>query len=201
MASGQAVPPGPGGQVRFTTADFRREIERVRKARRRKVALIVAIIAAVVALVVALVAVLGVSARTVNSANMEPALSQGQSVIMVNVRDLSSGTVVAYHDNAGELQFGRVIAEPGDWVSVDREGTVAVSETALSADSAMSVFGSNAGSVTSREVPAGAYYVLGDAQDATASGLTSEADLVSGDQVVGQAVAKVWPITAVGPVS
>ncbi|MBQ9042347.1 MAG: signal peptidase I [Eggerthellaceae bacterium] len=201
MASGQAVPLGSSGQVRFTTADYRRELERVLKARKRKVALVVFVVILVVALIVAAVFVFGVSARAVDDSRMEPALSQGQHVIMVNARDLSSGTVIAYHDNTGELQFGRIVAGPGDWVSVDKQGTVAVSNSALSADSAANVFGSNASSITTREIPESKYYVLGDAESATTSGLTSEADLVSGDQVVGQAVAKVWPITSVGLVA
>lgn len=201
MANGQAVSPGSTGQVRFTAADFRREIERVRRARRRNIALVVIAILLVVAAAAAAIFAFGVTARTVNDSDMEPVMSEGQSVLTVNAGEIRSGAVVAFHDDGEELRFGRVVAEPGDWVSVSPDGTVAVSDGALSAESAANVFGANAGSVTARAVPDNAYYVLGDAEDATVNGLTSEADFVNADQVVGQALVKVWPITSVGLVA
>lgn len=201
MTNGQAVSPGSTGQVRFTAADFRREIERVRRARRRNIALIVIAILLVVAALAVAVFMFGVSARTVNGSDMEPVMSEGQAVLTTRANDIRSGTVVAYHDGGGELQFGRVVAEPGDWVSVSPDGTVAVSDSALSTESAANVFGANASKVTTREVPESSYYVLGDAEDATVNGLTSEADFINADQVVGQALVKVWPITSVGLVS
>ena len=192
--------PSPNGTNPFSAEDYRRELARTRKSRKRKVAIVV-LIMLVIAAIVALVFFTGTSARAVSGAGMEPVLAEGEAIITMKAREPHTGSVVAYHDHGGELQVKRVVAEAGDWVSVAPDGTVAVSDGPLSNESTRNVFGSNASAVTAREVPEGSYYVLGDAEDATADGLTSEADFIGGDQVVGEAVAKVWPITSLSLVS
>ena len=186
--------------VRFTAEDFRREIARVRKARKRNV-VIVAIVVAIVAIAIVVGVLAGVNARAVADEGMAPSLSQGQFVVTARDREPASGDVIAFHGEAGDVQFARIVAGPGDWVSVASDGTVAVSEQALSADSAKNVFGDNASSVVSRVVPENSFYVLADAENATTSGLTDETDFVDAGRIAGRAVATVWPVTSVGLVS
>ena len=184
----------------FSAADYRRELARVKRVRKRNVALVI-LAALIIAAGVAFVVLSGATPHTVSDSSMAPVLSEGEHVITVNAREIRTGSVVAYHDENGDVQFGRVVAEPGDWVSVGADGTVAVSEEALSVDSAKNVFGTGYDSVTTRIVPDDSYYVLGDAEDATVAGLSNASDFVSDDQVVGEALAKVWPITSVSLVS
>lgn len=186
---------------RFTAADYRNELIRARKARRRKIVLVVLLVFALASAAVALVMVMGASARTVSDSAMEPAMSQGQFILTVKEPELNTGHVVVYRDSAGEARFGRIVAGPGSWVSVSPDGTVAVSDDALTADSAAGVFGSNASSITTREVPDDSYYILGDAEDATPNGLTTESDFISADSIEGKAVATVWPVTSLSLVS
>ena len=185
---------------RFTAEDYRREIARVRRSRKRKIIAVVACVL-LAAAIACFILVAGARTLAVADASMEPAVSQGQTIIMVNANNPYVGAVVAYQDNAGDTHLGRVIAEPGDWVNVAADGVVAVSEERLSSKTAQNVFGTNAGTMVSRQVPEGLYYVLGDAEQATATGLTDKGDFVPGDQIVGRALAKVWPITSLGLVS
>ena len=184
----------------FSAADYRNELARVKRVRKRNVVLIVLLVL-IAAGIAAFVFLTGASATTVKSTSMAPVLAEGECVITVKAGEVRTGSVVAYRDSAGELQFGRVVAEPGDWVSVAPDGTVAVSEEALSVESAKNVFGTGLSGVTTRVVPDGSYYVLGDAENATADGLSTSQDFVASDQVVGKPVARVWPITSVGLVS
>ncbi len=186
---------------RYTAADYRNELTRARKARRRKILLVVFLVLVLVGAAAAAILHFGASARAVSDGAMEPVMSQGHAVVTVKAHELKTGHVVAYHDGSGDVKFGRIVAEPGNWVSVSPDGTVAVSEEALTTDSANGVFGSNASSITTREVPDDSYYVLGDAEDATPSGLTTESDFVSNDAIEGKAVATVWPITSLSLVS
>ena len=186
---------------RFTAADYRRELARARKARRRKVVLIVFAVLLIVAVAVAVFMLMGASTRTVKDGAMEPIMSEGQAVVTVKSEELNTGHVVAYHDGTGDVKFGRIVAKPGDWVSVSPSGTVAVSEEALTNDGAAGVFGDDAKSITTREVPDDSYYILGDAEDATPNGLATQSDFVVGDDIEGKAVATVWPITSLGLVS
>lgn len=186
---------------RFTAEDFRQELARARRSRRRT-AIIVVFLALMAAAVVGLVVIAGARTIAVADTGMEPAISEGQTVVMVNANEPPAGAVIAYRDDEGDMHLGRVVAEPGDWVNVAADGVVAVSEERLSSKTAQSVFGANAGTVVSREVPEDAYYVLGDAEEATATGLTTnKGDFVPGDQIVGRAVVKVWPVTSLGLVS
>lgn len=183
----------------YTAADFRRELARARRARKRRIFLaVVAVLAIVIA--VAYVTV-GFSFQQVTVASMEPALAEGQVVLVAGGDSFAPGTVIAYDDADGSPRFGRVVAEPGSWVSISSDGTVAVSEFELSRETAVSVFGANASSITSRAVPEGRYYVLGDAEQVTVSGLQTEADFVDAGLIAGRAVFSVWPITSAGPVA
>lgn len=186
--------------MRFTAEDYRREIARVHRSRKRAVIAAVAL-ALLAAAIVCLIAVAGARMLAVADSGMEPAVSAGQTVIMANAGEPYVGAVVAYQDEAGDTRLGRIVAEPGDWVNVATDGVVAVSEERLSSKTAQNVFGTNAGTVVSRQVPEGSYYVLGDAEQATAAGLTGKSDYVPGDQIIGRVVVKVWPVTSFGLVS
>ena len=186
--------------TRFTAEDYRREIARVRRSR-KITAVIVVMLVVLAAAIVSLIVIAGARTFAVADTGMEPVVSEGQTVIMVNANEPYVGAVVAYQDSEGETHLGRVVAEPGDWVNVAADGVVAVSEERLSSKTAQSVFGTNAGTVVSRQVPEGSYYILGDAEQATANGLSTKENYVSGDQIIGRAVVKVWPVTSLGLVS
>ena len=183
----------------FTTDDLRRELKRSQRVRAwKRFGVVVGVIVALVA-AVALTVMLLFSVNFVNAGTMAPALKNGQVVISSKDPGLSSGDVFAYRDGDG-VSFGRVIAGPGSWVSIMSDGSLTISETAVSGTSEQGDSHSSAEVKISRQVPVGSYYVLGDAEDATINGLANAEDFVASDQVIGKALFKVWPLVNFGPV-
>lgn len=185
----------------YSSADFRAELARSRRARKRRIVLAVVIVIVVVALAAAAVAVL--TSHKVADASMEPVLSEGQAVLVIPADTFESGMVVAYaaSETSDEVRFGRVVALSGNWVSIASDGTVAVSEVQLTAETAKSVFGANASTATSLQVPEGSYYVLGDAESATLTGLQTGEDFIAGSRIAGRALLSVWPLASFGLVA
>ena len=130
---------------------------------------------------------------------MAPTLQQGQLVVSSKNANLSKGDVLAYRDG-NEVVFGRVVAEPGSWVNIMNDGSLSVTEASLDSSSSSGAAQSNNKVKITRQVPADSYYVFGDAESATMSGLANAEDFVTADQVIGKSLFTIWPITNVGPV-
>lgn len=183
----------------FTTADLRNELKRSKRSRAwKRVGVVFGILAALVVAAAIAVAVF-CTVNQVNSDSMAPTLKNGQLVVSSKNASLSRGDVFAYREG-DQVVFSRVAAEPGSWVNIMNDGTLFVTEASLGNSSSGTNQTSNKVKIT-RQVPPDSYYVLGDAEDATISGLANAEDFVMTDQVIGKTLFKVWPITSFGPVN
>ena len=184
----------------FTTADLRNELKRSKRSRAlKRLGIVLGVLVALIAAVAIAVAVF-CSVNQVNSDTMAPTLRDGQLVVSSKDASLSRGDVFAYRDGDG-VAFGRVAAEPGSWVNIMNDGTLFVTEASLGNSSSTGTSQSSNKVKITRQVPPGSYYVFGDAEDATISGLANAEDFVMADQVIGKTFFKVWPITSFGPVN
>jgi len=184
----------------FTTADLRKELKRSKRDRAwKRLGIVLGIIVALIA-AAAVAVVVFCSVDQVNSDSMAPTLQNGQLVVSSKDASLSRGDVFAYRDG-DEVVFGRVIAEPGSWINIMNDGTLFVTEASLGNPSSSGTAQSSSKVKITRQVPPGSYYVFGDAEDATISGLANAEDFVTTDQVIGKTLFKVWPASSFGPVS
>ena len=184
----------------FTTDDLRNELKRSKRSRAlKRLGIVLGIIIALMAAVVVAILV-SCSVNQVNSDSMAPTLRNGQLIVSSKDASLSRGDVFAYRDG-DEVVFGRVIAEPGSWVNIMNDGTLFVTESSLGTPSSNGTTHSDGKVKITRQVPPGSYYVFGDAEDATVSGLANAEDFITADQVVGKTIFKVWPIASFGPVN
>ena len=78
---------------------------------------------AVIAAVAVLIATLLMPVLQINGASMNPALYDGDVVATVKAADVKQGDVVAFYYN-NKILVKRVIAMPGEWVDIDKEGNV-----------------------------------------------------------------------------
>ena len=183
----------------FTTDDLRKELKRSKRSRAwKRFGIVLGVIVALIA-AAAVAVVVFCSVNQVNADSMAPTLQNGQFVVSSKDASLSRGDVFAYRDGDG-VAFGRVIAEPGNWVNIMNDGTLFVTEASLGNSSSGTNQTSDKVKIT-RQVPPDSYYVFGDAEDATISGLANAEDFVMTDQVIGKTLFKVWPITGFGPVN
>ena len=110
----------------FPTPDqYRRELRRLRYNRgfggmlRSTLGMLVT-----VAAVAVLVAVLLLPVLQIYGHSMQPTLSEGEIVVSLKGSDFQTGDVVAFYYN-NKILVKRVIANSGEWVDIDDDGSSA----------------------------------------------------------------------------
>lgn len=183
-----------------TTAQVAREKERLRYQKRysRTLKSTVAILIVVAALAV-LVATLWMPVLRIYGNSMVPTLEDGQIVISVKSRSYQSGDIVAFY-YGNKLLIKRYIAGPSDWVDVDEDGNVFVNQKELSEPYIQKKAYGETNIKLPYQVPDERYFVMGDNRDASIDSRNTSVGCVSSEQMVGQVVFRIWPLSKFGPV-
>ena len=183
-----------------TTAQVAREKERLRYQKRysRTLKSTVAILIVVAALAV-LVATLWMPVLRIYGNSMVPTLEDGQIVISVKSRSYQSGDIVAFY-YGNKLLIKRYIAGPSDWVDVDKDGNVFVNQKELSEPYIQKKAYGETNIKLPYQVPDERYFVMGDNRDVSIDSRNTSVGCVSSEQMVGQVVFRIWPLSKFGPV-
>ena len=124
---------------------------------------------------------------------MNPLLKMNGLVLFVQTDSPDKNDVIAFYVN-NSLHVRRVIALPGDWVSIGGDGTVAVNGAALDepyvAEAALGICDIE----FPFRVPAGTYFVLSDNRSASSDSRDSRFGTVGREQIIGKAVLGLWPL-------
>lgn len=192
------APIGPVSGIEplpFKASDYRREIKRVKRRRRRRVVLGI-ILALLVAAAVVAVVVFKVpgSLHVVHGDDMKPILADGQVVLTQEVSQPGTNDVIVYRTASGAERVERVVAQAGDWVNVASDGTVVISAMSLEGNSAAGIINGKATITSSRQVPVGYCFVLGDAIESAPEGFSASDNFVALEDILGKATYKIWPI-------
>ena len=183
-----------------TTAQVAREKERLRYQKRysRTLKSTVAILIVVAALAV-LVATLWMPVLRIYGNSMVPTLEDGQIVISVKSRSYQSGDIVAFY-YGNKLLIKRYIAGPSDWVDVDEDGNVFVNQKELTEPYIQKKAYGETNIKLPYQVPDELYFVMGDNRDVSIDSRNTSVGCVSSEQMVGQVVFRIWPLSKFGPV-
>ena len=183
-----------------TTAQVAREKERLRYQKRysRTLKSTVAILIVVAALAV-LVATLWMPVLRIYGNSMVPTLEDGQIVISVKSRSYQSSNIVAFY-YGNKLLIKRYIAGPSDWVDVDEDGNVFVNQKELSEPYIQKKAYGETNVKLPYQVPDERYFVMGDNRDVSIDSRNTSVGCVSSEQMVGQVVFRIWPLSKFGPV-
>ena len=183
-----------------TTAQVAREKERLRYQERysRTLKSTVAILIVVAALAV-LVATLWMPVLRIYGNSMVPTLEDGQIVISVKSRSYQSGDIVAFY-YGNKLLIKRYIAGPSDWVDVDEDGNVFVNQKELTEPYIQKKAYGETNIKLPYQVPDERYFVMGDNRDVSIDSRNTSVGCVSSEQMVGQVVFRIWPLSKFGPV-
>ena len=133
------------------------------------------------------------SAIQVSGDSMEPTLSNGDVLVLLNSKKFSGGQLccVAWQN---KMLIKRVIAVSGDSVEIDANGNVSVNGVLL-----------NEPYVTDKSlgecdidfpflVPEGKVFVLGDQRATSIDSRSKAVGAVDEDQIVGKVLFKAWPL-------
>ena len=130
---------------------------------------------------------------------MSPTLQDGDVIFSVKTSDFEPGDVISFYYN-NKILVKRVIARPGEWVDIDKDGNVFVNNVPLNepylADKA---FG-DCNIELPYQVPDGKFFVMGDHRSTSVDSRSTAVGCVAQEQIVGKILFRVWPLNCFGPV-
>ena len=153
----------------------------------------------VVAAVAILVAVLLLPILRIYGKSMNGTLDSGDIVVSVKTSNLKTGDVVAFYYNNNVL-VKRVIANPGDWVDLDRDGNVYVNNVKLEEPYLDDKAYGETNIELPYQVPEGKIFVLGDNRSVSIDSRNTSIGCIAEEQIVGKIVYRVWPFNVMGAV-
>ena len=184
-----------------TSAAVEQELQREQYKRRYRrtlrSTLVILITAAALAV---LVATLWLPVLQIYGSSMAPCLNEGEIVLSVRDETLEQGDVVAFY-YGNKLLVKRYIAGPGQWVTVQEDGTVLVDGKELNEPYVQEKALGSCDLEFPYQVPDGKFFLMGDHRLSSVDSRHSSVGCVSADQIVGKIIYRVWPLTTLGPVS
>ena len=184
-----------------SSAEVEQELKRERyKSKYRKTlkSTIFALITASAAAV--LVATLWLPVLQIYGASMTPTLQEGEIVVSVKMKEMKPGDVIAFY-YGNKVLIKRYIAGPGSWVDIREDGTVLVDDVVLEEPYLQEKALGICDLEFPYQVPEGSYFLMGDQRATSVDSRHSTVGCISGEEIVGKIVYRVWPFEAFGPVT
>lgn len=154
----------------------------------------------VVAAIAVLVATIFMPVLRIYGKSMTPTLNEGEIVVSVKGSDFSRGSVVGLYVG-NKLLVKRVIAGPGQWVNIARDGTVTVDGKELKEPYLTEKAYGDVNIDLPYQVPDGRYFVMGDHRSTSQDSRNLTVGCIAEEQIVGRIVFRIWPLKRLGPIT
>ncbi len=161
-------------------------------ARRKKILRTVLSVILVAAAIAVLLSTLLFPVVQVAGESMEPTLKDGDILLLRQCRQPQQGELLCISWQ-NKLLLKRVIALPGDVVSIDKDGNVFVDSLLLDEPYVSNKSLGECDLTFPYLVPEDSLFVLGDHRDTSVDSRSSAIGCVGYDQVVGKVLFRVWP--------
>lgn len=153
----------------------------------------------VVAAAAVLVAVLLLPILKIYGRSMSATLDSGDIVVSIKGSEMQTGDIVAFYYN-NNILVKRVIANSGDWVDLDQEGTVYVNNVEVDEPYLDEKAYGETNIEFPYQVPEGKTFVMGDNRAVSIDSRNTSIGCISEEQIVGKIVFRVWPLHRFGAV-
>lgn len=184
--------------VRPTRDQVAEELRRERHKRRYRSAVTSTVYTLItVAAAAVLVATLLLPVLRIYGTSMTPTLDNGQIVVSVKTGELEPGDVVAFYYN-NKILIKRVICGSGDWVDIQRDGTVLVNGQVLDEPYLTEKALGTCDIELPYQVPDGRVFVMGDHRETSVDSRSTSVGCVAQEQIVGRIFFRVWPLNEFG---
>ena len=176
-----------------TPAQVAQERERLRRrSRYRRILCSTVSVLIVVAAAAVLLATLLLPVFRIYGKSMEPTLSSGDIVLSVKAGSAEAGDLIAFYYN-NKILIKRVIACPGQWISIKEDGTVLVDGAVLE-ESYLSEKALGECDLTfPYQVPDERWFVLGDHRATSVDSRNETLGCVAEEQIAGRLILRLWP--------
>lgn len=147
-----------------------------------------------------LVATLFLPVLRIYGTSMEPSLTEGNIVFSVKSSSgLQRGDVIAFYFN-NKVLVKRVIAFPGEWVDIDRDGQVSINQQQIDEPYLTERALGDCNIELPYQVPDGKVFVMGDYRSTSVDSRNAAVGCIADEQLVGKLVFCIWPLTSFGAI-
>jgi len=154
----------------------------------------------VVAAIAILVATLWMPVLRIYGTSMAPTLEDGQIVVSVKDSNFEMGDLVAFY-YGNKLLIKRVIAGPGDWITIEENGDVFVNGKQLDEPYLQDKALGECDLEFPYQVNDERWFLMGDNRSVSVDSRSTLVGCVSKDQIVGKVVFRVWPLKKFGSIN
>ena len=152
-----------------------------------------------VAAVAVLVATLFLPVLQIYGSSMTPSLNEGNIVISLKGTKCQQGDIISFYYN-NKILVKRALAFSGDWVDIDDEGNVYVNSKLLEESYITDKSLGECDIELPYQVPDGKIFVMGDHRSTSVDSRSSTVGTVSEEEIVGEIVFRIWPLSEFGPI-
>lgn len=183
-----------------STGQLEAELNRVTYAKNYRTVLRSTIYTLVtVAAIAVLVAVLLLPVLRIYGSSMNPTLTEEDIVLSLKSSDFETGDIIAFYYN-NKILVKRVIAKPGDWVDIDKDGNVYVNNEKLDEPYLQTKALGDCNIKLPYQVPESRIFVMGDNRDVSVDSRNTSVGCVAEEQIVGKIVFCIWPFSRFGKI-
>lgn len=150
-----------------------------------------------VAAAAVLIATLFLPVLRIYGSSMTPSLTEKDIVVSIKGMDYKRGDVVSFYYN-NKILVKRVIALPGEYVDIDRNGNIYVNDKLLDEPYVKEKAFGECNIDLPYQVPDDRIFVCGDHRATSIDSRNTSVGCVAEEQVVGKIVFRVWPISGFG---
>lgn len=184
-----------------TVQQFESELSRVRYRQRfSKILKSTVFTLITVAAIAVLISTLLMPVFQIYGSSMTPTLEDGQIVVSVQTGDFQSGDLIVFRYN-NKVLVKRVIATPGQWVNIDKDGNVYVDNKLLEEPYLSQKSLGECNIKLPCQVPESRLFVMGDHRSVSVDSRSTSVGCISEDQIVGKILLRVWPLNKFGTVN
>lgn len=144
-----------------------------------------------------LVATLWIPVLQIHGSSMSPTLTEGQIVVSFTGSDFEHKDLVAFY-LGNKLLVKRVIGCPGDIINIKEDGTVYVNGKEIEEPYVSEKSLGECDLEFPYQVPESRYFLMGDHRKTSIDSRSTIIGCVSDEQIVGEIVFSIWPISQFG---
>lgn len=151
----------------------------------------------IIAALACLIANTWISIIRVYGNSMEPTIDGGDIIVSAKTSKLNRGDIIAMYCN-NKLIIRRVIGVPGDWVDIDKDGTISVNGEKLDEYNTDKIDEVDYSIELPMQIQDSKYFVLGDNLLTSIDSRNEEVGLISMEDVLGKVFLRVYPFQKFG---